>query len=139
MGSLIDRLFVRDTCKLRAVSVFFKNLPSFLSLCASSDGEWEATACEPLLRAGVLVDLPRFHLLLSLTLHGFTALLLVVLPLHFLEFAGETLNFILVLIDLSLVHVEFGSHGLHLVRLLLQVLLIDGKLLSHLRAGLSCQ
>jgi hypothetical protein len=138
MGFLKDKVFVRGTCKLRAVSVFFKICLLFFHF-ASSDGEWEATTCEPLLRASVLVDLPRFHLLLSLTLHGFAALLLVVLPLHFLEFTGKTLNFILVLIDLSLVHVEFGSHGLHLVRLLLQILLVDGKLLSNLGAGLSCQ
>ena len=84
-----------------------------------SDGERETTAREPLLRASVLVDLARFKLGLSLALHRLTAFLLVVLSLHFLEFTSEALDFVLVLVDLSLVHVELSSHSLHLGRLLL--------------------
>ena len=76
---------------------------------------------------------------LGLALHGLTALLLVVLSLHLLELAGQSLDLILVLVDLSLVHVEFGSHGFHLVGLLLQVLLVDGKLFGNLRTWLSGQ
>lgn len=110
---------------------------SFSGWC--SDGKRETTTGEPLLRASVLVDLPRFHLLLSFALHGFAALLLVVLPFHLLKLASQALNFVLVLVHLSLVHVQLSSHGLHLVRLLLQVLLVDRKLLSDLRARLSSQ
>ena len=79
------------------------------------------------------------HPVLRLSLELFAALLLVVLPLHFLEFTGETLDLILVLIDLSLVHVELSSHCLHLTGLLLQVLLIDRQLFGNLGTWLSCQ
>jgi len=83
------------------------------------------------------MDLAWLHLSLSLALHGFATLLLVVLSLHLLKLASEALNFVLVLIDLSLVHVKLGSHGFHLVGLLLEVLLVDGQLLSNLRTRLS--
>jgi len=85
------------------------------------------------------VDLPRFHLLLSFALHGFATLLLVVLSFHLLELAGQPLDFVLVLVNLSLVHVELGSHCFHLVSLLLQVLLVDGELFCDLWTWLSSQ
>ncbi len=66
-----------------------------------------------------------------------SALLLVVSPLHLLQFSRQPLDLILVLVDLRLVHVEFGCHGLHLVGLLLQVLLVDGQLFSDFGAGLT--
>ena len=69
------------------------------------------------------MDLARLELGLSLALHSFTSLLLVVLSLHLLKLAGEALDLILVLIDLGLVHVELGGHSLHLASLLLQILL----------------
>lgn len=104
-----------------------------------SDGEREATASETLLWARVLVDLPRFHLLLSFALHGFASLLLVVLSLHLLELASQPLDLILVLVDLGLVHVELSGHGFHLVGLLLQVLLVDRELFGDFWARLSSQ
>lgn len=75
--------------------------------------------------------------LLSLSLHLLSSLLLVVLSLHVLELSGESLDFVLVLIDLSLVHVQFSCHCLHLTSLLLQVLLVNGELLSNFRTWLS--
>ena len=66
-----------------------------------------------------------------------TALLLVVAALHLLQLASESLNLILVLIDLSLVHVKFGSHSFHLVSLLLKILLVNRKLFGNLRTRLS--
>jgi len=75
--------------------------------------------------------------LLSLALNLLAALLLVVLAFHILKLTGESLDLVLVLIDLSLIHVEFSGHSLHLSGLLLKVLLIDGELLGDLRAGLS--
>ena len=71
------------------------------------------------------MDLLVLHPVLGLTLHLLTALLLVVLSLHFLKFTSESFNFVLVLIDLGLVHVKLSCHGLHLVGLFLQVLLIN--------------
>ena len=105
----------------------------------SSDGEREASTCEPLLRTGILVDLARLELGLSLALHSFTSFLLVVLSLHLLKLAGEALDLILVLIDLGLVHVELGSHRFHLASLLLQILLVDGELLRDFWAWLPCK
>ena len=75
--------------------------------------------------------------LLSLALDLLSALLLVVLAFHILELTGESLNLVLVLVDLSLVHIKFGSHGLHLASLFLKVLLIDRELFSDLRAWLA--
>ena len=75
--------------------------------------------------------------LLSLALDLLSALLLVVLAFHILELTGESLNLVLVLVDLSLVHIKFGSHGLHLASLFLKVLLIDRELFSNLRAWLA--
>jgi len=72
-------------------------------------------------------------------LHLVAALLLVVLALHVLEFSGQALDLVLVLVDLGLVHVKLGGHSLHLVRLLLQVLLVDRELFSDFRARLSSQ
>jgi len=64
------------------------------------------------------------------------SLLLVVLPLHFLQISSQSFDLVLVLINLSLVHVEFWGHCFHLVGLLLQILLIDGQLLSNFRSRL---
>lgn len=102
-----------------------------------SDSEWESTSGEALLGHSVLVNGLGFHPVLGLSLHLLTSLLLIVLPLHLLELTSKTLNFILVLIDLSLVHVELGSHGFHLISLLLQILLVDRQLFGNLRAWLS--
>jgi len=104
-----------------------------------SNGKVETTASESLLGTGVLVDGFRVHAVGSFALHLLTAFLLVVLALHVLKFASEALDFVLVLIDLSLVHVEFSSHGLHLVGLLLKVLLVDGELLGNFWTRLSSQ
>ena len=90
-----------------------------------SNSKREASASKSLLRRRVLVDLLVFHPVLGLALHLLTTLLLVVLSLHFLKFTSESLNFILVLIDLSLVHVKLSCHSLHLVGLFLQILLIN--------------
>lgn len=111
-------------------------------ICGSegcSNSEVEASASEPLLGSSVLVDGLGVHAVGGLALHLLTAFLLVVLALHVLELAGEALDLILVLIDLSLVHVELGSHRLHLVGLLLEVLLVDRELLSDFWTGLSGQ
>ena len=86
-----------------------------------SDCEVEAAACEPLDGLGGLLDGFGFESLLGFSLHLFSSLLLVVLPLHVLEFSSESLNFILILIDLSLVHIEFTGHSLHLPRFLFQI------------------
>ena len=83
------------------------------------------------------MDLLVFHPVLSLALHLLTTFLLVVLSLHFLEFAGKSLDFVLVLVDLGLVHVQLGCHSLHLVGLFLQVLLVDRQLLSDFRTWLA--
>ena len=72
-------------------------------------------------------------------MHLVAALLLVVLALHVLELARKPFNFILVLIDLSLVHVELSSHSLHLVGLFLQILLVDAQLLGHFWTWLTSQ
>lgn len=72
-------------------------------------------------------------------MHLLSPLLLVVLSLHVLELSGQSFDFILVLVDLSLIHVKLCSHGLHLTRLLLQILLIDGKLFSNFWARLSSE
>ena len=72
-------------------------------------------------------------------MHLVAALLLVVLALHVLEFSGQALDLVLVLVDLGLVHVKLGGHSLHLVRLLLQVLLVDRELFSDFRARLPSQ
>jgi len=67
------------------------------------------------------------------------ALLLVVATLHLLQLAGQPLDFVLVLVDLSLVHVELGCHCLHLVGLLLEVLLVNAELLGDLGARLASE
>jgi len=105
----------------------------------SSNSEVEASASEPLLGSSVLVDGLGVHAVGGFALHLLTAFLLVVLALHVLELAGEALDFVLVLIYLSLVHVELGSHRLHLVGLLLEILLVDRELLSDFWTGLSGQ
>ena len=69
-------------------------------------------------------------LLHSLPLHLISPLLLIILPLHVLQFSRETLNFVFVLVDLRLVHVEFCGHGFHLVGFFFKVLLVDGELLG---------
>lgn len=63
--------------------------------------------------------------LLGFSLHLLASLLLVVLSLHVLELTSESLDFVLVLVDLSLIHVKLSSHCLHLTGLLLQILLVD--------------
>jgi len=79
----------------------------------------------------------RFDAVLGFSLQLLASLLLVVLSLHLLEFAGKALNLVLVLVDLGLVHIELGSHSFHLVGLFLKVLLVDRELLSHLRTRLA--
>lgn len=103
--------------------------------CAfASDRQVEATSGEALLRARLLVrNAFSLHAVLGGTLHLIAALLFEILPFHFLKLAGESLDLVLVLVDLRLVHVELGSHRLHLVGLLLQVLLIHAQLLADLR------
>ena len=110
---------------------------NWTKLLSHSNGKRETTTREPLLGTCVLVDLARFKLGLSLALHRLAALLLVVLSLHLLKFSSETLNFVLILVNLSLVHVELGSHGLHLRGLLLEVLLVNRQLLGDFGARLS--
>ena len=68
-----------------------------------------------------------------------TALLFVVASLHLLELSGESLDLVLVLVNLGLVHVELGSHSFHLVGLLLQVLLVNAQLLGNFGTRLSSQ
>jgi len=85
------------------------------------------------------MDLTGLHLGLSIALHLLATLLLVILPLHLLKLTSQAFNLVLVLVDLRLVHVEFSSHGLHLIGLLLEVLLVNGKLLSNLWTRLSSQ
>ena len=63
--------------------------------------------------------------LLSLSLHLLSSLLLVVLSLHVLKLASQSFDFILVLVDLSLIHVELSSHGFHLTGLFFEILLVD--------------
>ena len=70
-------------------------------------------------------------------MHLLASLLLVVLSLHVLELTSQSFDLIFVLVNLSLIHIEFSSHCLHLRSLFLQILLIDGKLLSSLWSGLS--
>ena len=82
------------------------------------------------------MDLARLHLGLSFALHGLATLLLVVLSLHLLKLASQTLDFVLVLVDLGLVHVELGGHRLHLRSLLLEILLINRQLLGDFGAWL---
>lgn len=79
----------------------------------------------------------RLQSLLGLSLHLLPSLLLVVLALHVLQLPSQSLDLILVLVDLGLVHVELSSHRLHLTGLLLQVLLVDGELLCNLGTRLS--
>lgn len=107
----------------------------------SSDCKVEATASESLLRTSLRLDalVAPLSLVLGLSLVLVAALLLDVSAFHVLEFTGKTLDFVLVLVNLSLVHVELCSHCLHLAGLLLEVLLVDGKLFSHLGARLSRQ
>ena len=115
-------------------------LETFLSApmgSSCSDSKREATTGKALLRTGVLVNLAWLESSLCLALHGFASLLLVVLSLHLLKLTSQALDLILVLVDLGLVHVELSSHRLHLVGLLLQVLLVDGQLLSNFRARLA--
>jgi len=85
------------------------------------------------------MDHSWFKPLLGFSLHLLTSLLLVVLSLHVLQLASQSLNLVLVLVHLSLVHVELGSHCLHLAGLLLKVLLVNGELLSHFWSWLSRQ
>ena len=75
--------------------------------------------------------------LLGLALNLFAALLLVVFALHILKFTSKTFNFVLILVNLSLIHVQLCSHCLHLSCFLLEILLIDRELLSYFRTGLS--
>ena len=94
-----------------------------------SDSEIEATSSEPLLRSCLGLNTARVALtvgfLLSFALVLLSAFLLVVAALHFLEFTGQTLDLILILVDLCLVHVQLSSHSFHLVGLLFQILLVD--------------
>jgi len=93
------------------------------SLYEISNCKIKATSGEALLGTGRLVNLVRARV--SFTVHLLATLLLIVLALHILKLSRESLNLILVLVDLGLVHVEFGRHGLHLVRLLLKILLVN--------------
>ena len=103
----------------------------------TSNGQVEAAASEALQRRRLLLKgVLRVQALLGLSLDLLAALLLVVLAFHVLELAGESLDLILVLVDLGLVHVELGSHSLHLAGLLLEILLVDAQLLGDLRARL---
>lgn len=105
-----------------------------------SDSKVEATTSEALLGTCLGLDASvtlSVGLLLSFLVVLLATLLLVVSSLHLLQFTSETLNLILVLVDLRLVHVEFSSHSLHLVGLLLQVLLVDRELFSDFGTGLT--
>ena len=102
-----------------------------------SDGKVEATTGESLARSCRLVDDSRLKSLLGFSLHLLSSLLLVVLSLHVLELSGQSFDFILVLVDLSLIHIKLGSHSLHLTGLLLEILLVDGELFSNFWARLS--
>jgi len=96
--------------------------------CRLSDSQVEATAGEALLRTSLSLNAgisSAGGLVLGLFGVLLAALLLVVSSLHLLQFTGEALNLILVLVDLGLVHVKLSSHGLHLVGLLLEILLVN--------------
>ena len=103
-----------------------------------SDSKVEATTRKSLYWCGLLLDrVFGVESLLGLALNLLAALLLVVFALHVLKFTSETLDLVLILVNLSLIHIQLGSHGLHLSCLLLKVLLIDRELLGYFRTGLS--
>ena len=108
-------------------------------LKSESDSQIVASSSKSLSRSVGLVDSSWLESLLGFSLHLLSSLLLVVLSLHVLEFSSQSFNFVLVLVNLSLVHVELSGHSLHLRSLFLQVLLIDRELLSDFRSRLSGQ
>ena len=106
-----------------------------------SDCEVEPAAGEALLGTSLGLDalVTALRLVLSLSLNLLAALLLKVSAFHFLQLSGESLDLVLVLVDLSLVHIEFSGHSFHLRSLFLEVLLIDRELFCNFRAWLSCK